>query len=267
MRRIFLLSLLLAAVSLNAQSTQAELETRLLQKPLYLRGLWRNDKLQFDQAGVIQGKSLPMSFTLAGIEITRVRLKPNELLLDGRRVGLTFKGNTPQRVVLRTENLSSHDEAIHLEIAGSPSADYSAALDAILTTDLAELIPLMPIQWRKFAIEAFAPTLANPGVEVVKANRSVKKDSGGVTAPRVLYAPEPHFTTYAKAMKMSGNCLVSLQIDTEGKPVNVSILRPIGLGLDEQAIVAVSQYRFKPAMENGEPVIVEMKVEVNFQIF
>jgi protein TonB len=30
---------------------------------------------------------------------------------------------------------------------------------------------------------------------------------------------------------------------------------------------AVRQYRFKPAMENGKPVTVEMNVEVNFQIY
>ena len=36
---------------------------------------------------------------------------------------------------------------------------------------------------------------------------------------------------------------------------------------DEQAIKAVQQYKFKPAMENGKPVPVPMNVEVNFQIF
>jgi len=46
----------------------------------------------------------------------------------------------------------------------------------------------------------------------------------------------------------------------------VSVVRGIGLGLDEKAIEAVRQYKFKPAMENGKPVVVEMHVEVNFQI-
>ena len=39
------------------------------------------------------------------------------------------------------------------------------------------------------------------------------------------------------------------------------------MGLDEKAVAAVKQYRFKPAMENGKPVTVEMNVEVTFQIF
>ncbi len=45
------------------------------------------------------------------------------------------------------------------------------------------------------------------------------------------------------------------------------VLRGIGMGLDEKAIEAVRQYKFKPAMENGHAVRVEMNIEVNFQIF
>jgi len=47
----------------------------------------------------------------------------------------------------------------------------------------------------------------------------------------------------------------------------VSIIRPIGVGLDERAIAAVQSYKFAPATENGGPVRVEMNVEVNFQVF
>jgi protein TonB len=39
------------------------------------------------------------------------------------------------------------------------------------------------------------------------------------------------------------------------------------MGLDEKAVEAVRQYKFKPAREAGTPVPVELNVEVNFQIF
>jgi len=39
------------------------------------------------------------------------------------------------------------------------------------------------------------------------------------------------------------------------------------MGLDEKAMEAVRQYRFKPARENGKPVAVYLNVEVNFEIF
>jgi protein TonB len=90
---------------------------------------------------------------------------------------------------------------------------------------------------------------------------------GGVSAPVVLFAPEPQFSEEARRKKVSGNVLVYLQVDVNGRPTHVRVVRGIGLGLDEQAIDAVSHYKFKPAMENGHPVAVEMNVNVDFNIY
>ena len=64
-----------------------------------------------------------------------------------------------------------------------------------------------------------------------------------------------------------GIVLVNLIVDQNGMPQNVHVLRGVGMGLDEKAVEAVKQYRFKPAREDGKPVAVELNVEVNFQIF
>ena len=56
-------------------------------------------------------------------------------------------------------------------------------------------------------------------------------------------------------------------VDAAGHPQRVRVLRGIGMGLDEKAIEAVRQYRFKPAMEGAKPVPVEVNIDVNFQIF
>jgi len=95
----------------------------------------------------------------------------------------------------------------------------------------------------------------------------VRRIGGGVSPPQVLFAPEPEFSEEARKAKVAGVVTVYLQVDTNGRPTHVSVVRGIGLGLDEKAIEAVRQYKFKPAMENGKPVVVEMHVEVNFQIF
>lgn len=95
----------------------------------------------------------------------------------------------------------------------------------------------------------------------------IRRIGGGVSAPVVLFAPEPEFSEEARKAKVAGNVLVYLQVDPTGRPQHVRVLRGIGLGLDEKAMEAVRQYKFKPAMENGHPVPVEMQVEVNFQIF
>ena len=60
--------------------------------------------------------------------------------------------------------------------------------------------------------------------------------------------------------------LFSLLLRVSGKPQNVHIVHGVGYGLDEKAMEAVRLYLFKPAMENGKPVPVELDVEVHFQI-
>jgi protein TonB len=88
-----------------------------------------------------------------------------------------------------------------------------------------------------------------------------------VAAPQVLYEPEAQFSEEARKAKVSGNVLVYFQVDPTGKPTHIRVIRGIGMGLDEKAVEAVSQYKFKPAMENGKPVTVEMNIEVNFNIY
>jgi periplasmic protein TonB len=95
----------------------------------------------------------------------------------------------------------------------------------------------------------------------------LRKIGGGVSQPVVLVQVDPEFSEEARKAKFMGVVTVELIIDTHGMPQNVQLVRGVGMGLDEKAIEAVKQYRFKPAMENGKPVPVKMDVEVNFQIF
>ena len=100
----------------------------------------------------------------------------------------------------------------------------------------------------------------------------VRKIGGGVSVPMVIYQVAPEFTAEArdeakKGRFTGGIVLVHLIVDAKGVPQNVQVLRGIGMGLDEKAVEAVKQYRFKPATEGGEPVPVELNIEVNFKIF
>ncbi|HTD97380.1 MAG TPA: TonB family protein [Edaphobacter sp.] len=94
-----------------------------------------------------------------------------------------------------------------------------------------------------------------------------RRIGGGVSAPVLIFSVEPEFSEEARKAKVAGNVLVNLWVDTNGNPSHVRVVRGVGMGLDEKAKEAVLQYKFKPAMENGKPVLVELNVEVNFQIF
>lgn len=90
---------------------------------------------------------------------------------------------------------------------------------------------------------------------------------GGVSAPVLIYDPDPEFSDEARRAKYQGVCVVGLIVDAQGNPQQVKVVRPLGMGLDEKAIEAVRQYKFKPAMYKGHPVPVEINIEVNFRIY
>jgi protein TonB len=90
---------------------------------------------------------------------------------------------------------------------------------------------------------------------------------GSVSMPEVIYRVDPEFSEEARKAKASGDVMVYLWVDEHGNPAHMRVVRGMGFGLDEKAMEAVRQYRFKPAMENGRSVTVEMYVQVNFQIF
>jgi TonB family protein len=91
---------------------------------------------------------------------------------------------------------------------------------------------------------------------------------GRVSAPTVLHSVEAEFSDEARRAKYQGVCLISLIVDTQGNPQNIRIARALGMGLDEKAIEAIRQYKFKPAMKDGKtPVPVMITIEVDFRLY
>jgi TonB family protein len=90
---------------------------------------------------------------------------------------------------------------------------------------------------------------------------------GGVSAPVLIYSVEPEFSDEARRAKYQGICVVSLIVGANGQPQNIIVSRPLGMGLDQKALDAVRQYKFRPAYYHGHAVAVPISVEVNFRIY
>jgi len=99
------------------------------------------------------------------------------------------------------------------------------------------------------------------------AGGGVMHVGGSVRPPVVISSIDPEFSEEARKAKFSGNVEVYLWVDEHGNPSHVRVVRGVGMGLDEKAVEAVRQYRFKPAMQNGKPVKVDLYIDVNFTIF
>ncbi len=89
---------------------------------------------------------------------------------------------------------------------------------------------------------------------------------GGVAAPHLIHSVEPEFTQAAREANFQGSVLIQLIVDSQGNPQDIRVTRHLGMGLDEKALDAVRQYKFKPAMYQGHPVSVQIVVEVDFHL-
>jgi TonB family protein len=90
--------------------------------------------------------------------------------------------------------------------------------------------------------------------------------SGGVTAPVLLFKKEPEYSEEARKAKYQGTVLLYIEVDPSGKATNIRVQHSLGLGLDEKAIEAVRQWKFKPGYKDGKPVTTQTTVEVQFRL-
>jgi TonB family protein len=96
---------------------------------------------------------------------------------------------------------------------------------------------------------------------------SIKVVSEGMTPPRVLNSIDPSSNEYAQKYGIAGMELLRTVVDATGVPRQMAIARPIGFGLDEKAVDAIKNSRFRPATLNGQPVPVVVDLVVTFRIY
>ena len=95
----------------------------------------------------------------------------------------------------------------------------------------------------------------------------VYRVGGGVSAPRPIYDPDPDYSEEARKAKYQGTVILWTVIGPDGRPHDIKVQRSLGMGLDQKAIEAVRKWRFEPAMKNGQPVAVQVNIEVNFRLY
>jgi len=90
----------------------------------------------------------------------------------------------------------------------------------------------------------------------------------GVGMPSCIYCPDPQYSDEARKAKYQGVVVLMVVITLEGRATNIQVVKSPGLGLDEKAIEAVRQWRFRPAVgPGGKPVPAQVPIEVTFRLF
>ena len=127
----------------------------------------------------------------------------------------------------------------------------------------ARLVRVPAMDRRKFLAAASSAAALNFNCE---SARVVKEIGDGVSSPRLIHKVEPTYSKQARQAKLEGVVMLAVEVWEDGLPHNIRVVRSLGLGLDENAVEAVKQWRFSPGMEDGTPVRVQAQVEIKFRL-
>ncbi len=84
--------------------------------------------------------------------------------------------------------------------------------------------------------------------------------------PAVILKRDPEYSEQARKAKYSGTVALLVDIGASGKVTSVTVIRSLGMGLDEKAIEAITQWKFRPSMKDGKPVSTQVQVNLIFRL-
>jgi TonB family protein len=149
---------------------------------------------------------------------------------------------------------------LHGALAEYSTASQQSPLDSGLRSKYEELATVLHV-----GVEPGSVTPAPPKTALYSSGPL--KPGEQATAPFPTYKPEPAYSDKARAAKYSGTTTLWLVVDADGNVTDTRVDKPLGLGLDEQALETVRTWKFKPATRGGVPVPVRVEVEINFKLF
>jgi len=315
--------------------TEEELRRLLVGKPLYLRGGYLDNSLNFSEHGQLMRPSPRGSYTLNGLEINRVHLTKHKVELEGARFGLHFVGQlayedpakavdrvriTPRKKVVKItidrelvvtpkkkkeskkalrgktdpavnmagsaatplDAVATEAEQRKASAAAVPKAERPADLQSVTTTVSAahatkvlmdaldkifapglddRMMASLPDFWKLYYQAAASHSDYRP------KDPAVMRQSAVDSKARLQTTFEPPSNEYAQANAVAGMALYHTIIGTDGKPGEIAVGRPIGFGLDENAVESIRKASFTPAMKDGRPVPVLLDLVVQFRIY
>ena len=95
-----------------------------------------------------------------------------------------------------------------------------------------------------------------------------KTVSGGPAdnTPKILDKPRPEYTAEGRSLKIEGDVVIDLVFLANGNIQINQVVSGLGHGLDEAAVRAAQQIKFKPALRQSEPVDFPARVRIEFRL-
>lgn len=250
----------------------ARLATQFQGKVLTLRApaAPHGRKVRFSSQGELLD-GYPSTWTVDGlISVQELALKRHALEIHGLQVTVVFPRHND-----RTQFLPDPKRKVTLTLDLPPNVEEAAVMQtffAVFLRDEEPLAPLLPPFWRPLlerrdpgAFRAAAGEMA-PGIKT-KSGAPVWKAGRDVRPPRRFYAPNPAYSNFALSRRIQGVVRLYCVVNERGAPEQIHITRPLGYGLDEMAVEAVSTWKFQPGTRQGKPVPVATTIDVGFSMY
>jgi TonB family protein len=263
-----------------ANDLEKQVKFDYLEKVLTLRHFYSGERLTFHSDGTLQRDAPIGPWTLDGqIEVEDIHLHGAHLLIKGRRIRRIFGAQHDLLDELKTIDSSDKKQkdlekelrrlTVEIEIAlpreNPDEKDVTSAINAVFLTSSESMMDIVPIYWRAYFAKQEGKPLISP--DQTKEGVSNFKVGGGVSPPHVFFSPDPEYSEEARKAKFQGTAVLYLVVNASGTPTNLQIVRPLGLGLDEKAIAAISTWKFDPAQQDGKSVAAIVNVEVTFHLY
>ena len=288
-----------------ADDLNRQLHDTYANKTLVLRGFYTGERLRFDATGAVSEDASRGDWTTDGfVQIDQIHASGRVLKIKAKRQ-MVVAGQKGLRFAQEVSLLHKNLKTARVEVEASLGPDnvtpekLKAVLGKIFLTSQDHISDLIPPYWQPCLVEGMsgknescslsAEISAIPGMTAAVQSTSARelqpsetststtddiaghsgpfKVGKGVKPPRVLYQPNPSFSDPARKAKYQGTMTMGLIVDQDGHPKNIHILSPLGAGLDARAVQAVETWKFQPAQKDGQPVAVQIAVEVDFHLY
>jgi len=83
--------------------------------------------------------------------------------------------------------------------------------------------------------------------------------------PVVTRVQSPTYSKEGREAEIQGTVVLEAVIGIDGLPSHIRVVRPLGHGLDEEAVKALNKWKFKPARSAGKPVPFKANIEMTFR--
>ena len=136
------------------------------------------------------------------------------------------------------------------------------ALDNIFAQGFdSRMMASLPVFWKLYFEASASRSGFRPNDPAIQRESIVDKKA------QLLATFEPQSNQYAQDHSVAGISIYRVLIDAQGKPAEIAVARPIGFGLDENAVDSIRKAAFSPAIKDGKPVPVVLDLVVQFRIY